>query len=105
MTREEEIIRAAENNIDIGNFTSEDGKLLRECFMVGAEWADENPINIWHDANEEPEHNCTIAYATKNNKIGTLKRVDKTTWSWYKEKYSILMWAYVADLLPKGGKL
>ena len=56
---------------------------------------------VWNDASEEPEHNCTIAYATKNNKIGTLKRADKSRWSWYKEKYSIVMWTYIDEILPK----
>lgn len=84
----------------------EDGEKY-SAFISGAIWADINidTSSLWHDANVEPEHNCTIAYATKNNKIGTLKRVDKTRWSWYKEKYSILMWAYVDELLPKGGNL
>ena len=58
---------------------------------------------VWHDIKEEPEYGNPIVYVTKLNKIGTLKRVDKNTYSWYIEKYAIYKWAYVEDLLPKGG--
>lgn len=108
MTKEDEIIDEA---VNYGNrlFGEElpESLIASFGFTHGAEWADEHPdlSSLWHDASEEPEHNCTIAYATKNNKIGTLKRADKSRWSWYKEKYSIIKWAYIADLLPKGGEI
>lgn len=97
MKREEQIISEAKKHYS-------DSINCHNAFLHGVEWADEHPVDVWHDASEEPKHNCSIAYATKNNKIGTLKRADKSRWSWYMEKYSILMWAYVDDLLPKGGE-
>lgn len=56
---------------------------------------------VWHDIKEEPEYGNLIVYVTKRNKIGTLKRVDKNTYSWYIDKYAICKWAYLEDLLPK----
>lgn len=97
MTRDEDAI------IEAKKYYRNDIKCY-DAFLHGVEWAEEQIANVWHDANEGPEHNCTIAYATKNNKIGTLKRADKSRWRWYMEKYSILMWAYADDLLPKGGE-
>ena len=58
---------------------------------------------VWHNIKEEPEYGNPIVYVTKLNKIGTLKRVDKNTYSWYIDKYAICKWAYLKDLLPKGG--
>lgn len=108
MTREEEINKAAFDYSDALEFPNPETRFGYEdiefAFQSGAEWADKHHINVWNDASEEPEHNCTIVYVTKNNKIGTLKRADKSRWNWYKEKYSILMWAYIADILPKGGE-
>ena len=58
---------------------------------------------VWHDIKEEPEYGNPIVYVTKLNKIGTLKRVDKSRFDWYIEKYAICKWVYMKDLLPKGG--
>ena len=58
---------------------------------------------VWHDTKEEPEYDNAIVYVTKLNKLNTLKRVDKNRFTWYIEKYAIYKWAYLKDLLPKGG--
>ena len=58
---------------------------------------------VWHDTKEEPEYDNAIVYVTKLNKLNTLKRVDKNRSTWYIEKYAIYKWAYLKDLLPKGG--
>ena len=59
---------------------------------------------VWHDIKEEPLVGNTIVYLTKNHAIGTLKRVNNHRFSWYIEKYAICKWAYMKDLLPKGGE-
>ena len=59
---------------------------------------------VWHDTKEEPEYDNAIVYVTKLNKLNTLKRVDKNRFTWYIEKYAIYKWAYLKDLLPKGGE-
>ena len=60
---------------------------------------------VWHDINIVPSNNKGIIYLTKNNKLGVLNSIKSTNWDWYvADKYSIIKWAYLDDLLPKGGK-
>ena len=59
---------------------------------------------VWHDINIVPSNNKGIIYLTKNGKIGVIKAIKSTKWDWYvADKYSIIKWAYVDDILPKGG--
>ena len=60
---------------------------------------------VWHDINIVPSNNKGIIYLTKNNKLGVLNSIKSTNWDWYvADKYSIIKWAYVDDLIPKGGE-
>ena len=34
---------------------------IQQAFEKGAEWADEHPINFWHNTGEEPKENSKIA--------------------------------------------
>ena len=57
MTRGEEIRNAIDTIIPI--LPSEKGRtyeqsLMATGFEAGAGWADEHPINVWHDVSEEP---------------------------------------------------
>ena len=59
---------------------------------------------VWHDINIVPSNNKGIIYLTKKGKIGVIKAIKSDKWDWYvADKYSIIKWAYVDDLLPKGG--
>ena len=67
--------------------------------------AEPNLESIWHDENTIPSDSKSIIYLTKNRKLGVISQVDSHKWNWYVAvKYSIIKWAYVDDLLPKGGK-
>ena len=60
---------------------------------------------VWHDINIVPSNNKGIIYLTKKGKIGVIKAIKSNNWDWYvADKYSIIKWAYVDDLLPKGGE-
>ena len=60
---------------------------------------------VWHDINIVPSNNKGIIYLTKKGKIGVIKAIKSNKWDWYvADKYSIIKWAYVDDLLPKGGE-
>ena len=60
---------------------------------------------VWHDINIVPSNNKGIIYLTKKGKIGVIKEIKINKWDWYvADKYSIIKWAYVDDLLPKGGE-
>ena len=60
---------------------------------------------VWHDINIVPSNNKGIIYLTKKGKIGVIKAIKSNNWDWYvADKYSIIKWAYVDDLLPEGGE-
>lgn len=71
--------------------------------------AEPNLESLWHDASEEPEDDCKqILY---QEKIGTYGIIVKHDWdlvniSWEDFSSANLMsrWAYISDLLPKGGE-
>ena len=118
MTREEEIKKQADiYTDDASNYTewSNDGgwsdtndiDLVEKAFIEGAKWADKNMYisSIWNDINIVPSDNKGIIYLTKNGKIGVIKSIKSNNWDWYiADKYSIIKWAYIGDLIPKGGK-
>ena len=115
MKREEEIKKQAEiYTDDVSNYTewTDDGgwtdynaaKFVEKAFIEGAKWADNNIniFSIWNDVNIVPSDNKGIIYLTKNGKIGIIKAIKSNKWDWYvTDKYSIVKWAYIDDLLPK----
>lgn len=50
MTREEEILQAARDYVS-GVTLSSPSDVIH--FEYGARWADEHPVNMWHDLNKE----------------------------------------------------
>ena len=107
MTREEQIIKQA----DIYAEWSDDGdlsvannmELVKKAFIEGAKWAGNNIhlSSLWNDINIAPSGNKSILYLTKNGKIGVIKAIKSDNWDWYvSDKYSIIKWAYIDDLLP-----
>ena len=113
MIREEEIKKQAEIYTDNrdnyvewsdGWEAHNDIKFVEKAFIEGAKWADNN-INIssiWNDVNFVPSDNKGIIYLTKKGKIGIIKAIKSNKWDWYvADKYSIVKWAYIDDLLPK----
>ena len=107
MTREEQIKKQA----DIYAEWSDDGdlsvanniKLVKKAFIEGAKWADNNIClsSLWNDSNIVPSDNKAILYLTKNGKVGVIKAIKSNDWDWYvSDKYSIVKWAYIDDLLP-----
>ena len=112
MTREEQIIKQA----DIYAEWSDDGglsvtnvkELVEKAFIEGAKWADNNIYlsSLWNDSNIVPYSNKGILYLTKNDKIGVIKAIKSDNWDWYvNDKYSIVKWAYIDDILPNSEQL
>lgn len=65
---------------------------------------------VWHDTSEEPEGNyCDIIHQDENgccwleSKADIMRLYD--TWNEFTEVEMIIRWAYVSDLLPKGGEI
>ena len=109
MTREEQIIKQADIYTDNeGLSVTNDIELVRKAFIEGAKWADNNIhlSSLWNDINIVPSDNKGIVYLTKNGKVGVIKAIKSNDWDWYvSDKYSIIKWAYIDDLLPNSKQL
>ena len=107
MRREEEIAVAFNDYRDalklstFGDFEYID---IQEAFEEGAEWADNHPVNVWHDANEKPKDDMDILFISKNGKVHKVSKIDNSLYDWLKDNDGIDKWAYISDLLPKGGE-
>lgn len=85
---------------------------LREsiiAFSEGAKWSDEHPKNVWHPADEQPVgRDWKILIEDKSGcywvegKCSVYSFYD--SWQNYVENFELTRWAYISDLLPKGGK-
>lgn len=108
MTRGEEIISAA-REYNNGITLSSPSNVLH--FESGARWADENPKNIWHDTSEEPKEEEefilleVVNTLTPKNEIGYyVEYTEDWVVNSMKTEGFKCRWAYIKDLLPKGGE-
>ena len=118
MTREESINNAAvqfatqfidTGEIDFyGHFVKEQGLDHAEYrgFIAGARWADKHPkedlitlSQVWHDSSEIPQHDALILFQSIYGDILLIRFQDRQS-----SMTSIHRWAYIDDLLPKGGE-
>lgn len=99
MIREEQILSEAKKHYY-------DSINCHNAFLHGVEWADEHPINVWHDASEMPKEEEYILIQFGEDCYDTLVLCDLTTDIFYArcKKYGDIRWAYISDLLPKGGE-
>ena len=110
MTIEEERINQIEQ---FASQCYEDGERY-SAFISGAIWADDNPVNVWHDASEFPndQDEYTLCYSEyydcffmETPKYLMKKDGGQTNdWETVVLVNKISKWAYVNDLLPKGGE-
>ena len=81
-------------------------------FEAGAKWPDANPKSglidlsqAWHEAKEEPKKGEWILGEYQGGIYQTyLCGYIGCEWSSYVKVFSLIRWAYVNDLLPKGGE-
>ena len=124
MTREEAInnaaVQYATHFIDTGE-TDFYGHFVKELglddaehrgFIHGAKWADNNPkpglidlSKVWHDAKEEPEKG-KLMIGIDDDGVSIYRWVDQDdgNWMYFAELNGLIRWAYIEDLLPKGGE-
>lgn len=110
MTREEEIIIAAKERADRHQiaesklndynnhlyFYNRIYSAEMASFEEGAEWADKHPVNVWHDANEEPKRDSLILLIMQSGTAIVAKIIEPNHTFNHGER-----WAYINDLLPK----
>ena len=107
MTREEEIITACKGFL--AAYPNIDQAGLSIDFLDGAKWADKHPVNVWHDANEEPKKGEDIIALDIDGISVSGVYKDYTGKGIYRyhcflcEWDAVVKWAYISDLLPKGG--
>ena len=118
MTREEEILNAARTRAERHQIAEMELYGGDKCnysygriyfseiasFEAGAKWADQHPNNVWHDASDEPKEDMDILFISKNGKVHKVSKIDLSLYDWLKDNDDIKRWAYVDDLLPKGGE-
>lgn len=80
---------------------------VREVFRAGIQCADTMPkpelvdlSKVWHDSSEIPQHDALILFQSIYGDILLIRFQDRKS-----SMATIQRWAYVDDLLPKGGKL
>lgn len=99
MKREEQIIAEAKKHYydDIN---------CHNAFLHGVEWADEHPVDVWHEASEMPKDGEWILMQFDEDSYDTLVLCDMNAdiFCARRKKYDVVRWAYISDLLPKGGK-
>lgn len=100
MTRKEQILQAARDYIS-GVTLSSPSDVIH--FEYGARWADEHPVNVWHDVKEEPRCNELLLTEESDdfNLYKLCREEDNNSWEWLVSATGIIRWAYVSDLLPK----
>ena len=95
------------SHLFIGSINEEDFVYIKIDDGNLVDWS-----KIWHDASEEPkEQKDNFAQILYQDKIGTCRVIVKhdivvtlgVAWEDFAE-VKITRWAYVSDLLPKGGK-
>lgn len=113
MTREEEIERASVHHLNQYDYSYEEGEHLDfyiKGFTEGAKWADEHPNlkSLWHDVSEEPKGDYFILCDGLGNLqwAENFQHIDMyyANWKDYADAFKVNRWAYISDLLPKGGK-
>ena len=77
---------------------------IKQAFEKGAEWADEHPKNVWHDAGEEPRRNELLLGEDTDGFSIYRWCGQEDNWEAFVNETRLSRFAYISDLLPKGGK-
>ena len=62
--------------------------------------------NVFHSTEEAPDMRRDLLYESPFGRCGVLNMLSlcDEEWSYFKRVYKIRRWAYIDDLLPKGGE-
>ena len=104
MTREEETKEAYKDYMNNGGMFQSNPWFY---FKAGTEWADKHPTNAWHNPIEKPRAKewILIQFVKGDYTAISLNEHGVDIWFdvWCKED-NVYRWAYIEDLLPKGGE-
>ena len=99
MNRDEQIIAAAKKRYNDINCLN--------AFVHGVCWAELHPVDVWHEAKEKPRAKewMLIQFGEDDYEALALDELGVETWSdWWCKNYKVIRYAYITDLLPKGGE-
>lgn len=108
MEREEEMLQAAADTFKVcGNeFDKAIRMLWVTAFTAGAYWADRHQQNVWHEPDEEPKDAKDLLLIDTKGCVcvGYVSHTNGAPrWKTYVKKGKVAKWAYIDDILPKGG--
>ena len=93
------------------NLSNDDNATLirAECFMLNIIKRKDNVVDlsdVFHNAAENPDMRRDLLYDSRFCGYGVLKTMPPYVdeWSYIQKTYGIKRWAYLDDLLPKGGE-
>ena len=77
-----------------------------DAFLHGVEWVEEQIANVWHDVSEMPKEGERICVHFGEDDCSAYKLggINEAKWHFWCKAYNALRWAYISDLLPKGGE-
>ena len=81
-------------------------KEQRDWSKFTAPGADEHPAKVWHEAKEKPRAKewILVQFGEDEYETFALDEFGVETWPiWWCKNYKVIRWAYIKDLLPKGG--
>lgn len=93
------------------NYTNEDDEyktwsedpVYVHCDMQNREYTDLS--QVWHNAKEEPEKGKLIIGIDDNDALACKRKNQNVgDWLYFAECFGLIRWAYIEDLLPKGGE-
>lgn len=111
MGRDEQIINASTDTFKENG--DEFAKVVQlfwmSAFISGAKWSDNHPANVWHNATEEPAGKYEILVQDEFGHFWLTDYVEDIShyqngWKECAACECIIRWAYISDLLPKGGE-
>ena len=75
---------------------------IRQAFEMGAKWVEEHK-NIQHDANEKPRTKEWLLVQFAEDDYDTIYLyID--IWCDLCKTFNVIQWAYISEMLPKGGE-
>ena len=72
--------------------------------MHGLEWAENQNAKGEHDASEETKEGIEIMCISKKGSVNIISKIDEMLHTLLKIDVNFDKWAYISDLLPKGGE-
>ena len=75
-----------------------------DAFLHGVKWERKHQANVWHDASEEPRYEELLLGEDSDGFSIYRWCGQEDNWEAFVNVTGLSRWAYVSDLLPKGGK-